>query len=73
MMLDVVGAAVIGGTSLFGGRGSVAWTLSGAVFLTLMDNLLSLRGVPYHQILVIKGLVILAAAGLDVLRRHRAS
>lgn len=74
MMLDVVGAAVIGGTSLFGGRGSVAWTLGGALFLTLMDNLLSLRGVPYHQIMVIKGVVILGAAGLDVLRRgHRAS
>lgn len=74
MMLDVIGAAVIGGTSLFGGRGSVAWTLSGAFFLTLMDNLLNLRGVPYHQIQVIKGLVILAAAGLDVLRRrHHAS
>lgn len=70
MMLDVVGAAVIGGTSLFGGRGSVAWTLNGAFFLTLMDNMLSLRGIPHHQIMVIKGMVILAAAGLDVLRRH---
>jgi len=74
MMLDVVGAAVIGGTSLFGGRGSVAWSLSGAFFLTLMDNMLSLRGLPYHQIMVIKGVVILGAAGLDVLRRsHRIS
>ena len=69
MMLDVIGAAVIGGTSLFGGRGSVWWTVGGVLFLTLLDNVLSLQDVTHFKIMVIKGAVILMAAVLDNLRR----
>ncbi len=71
MMLDIIGAAVIGGTSLFGGRGSVLWTLSGVLFLTLLDNALNLTGLSHFTIMMIKGAVILLAAALDTLR-HRA-
>ncbi len=73
MMLDVIGAAVIGGTSLAGGRGSVLWTVSGVLFLSLLDNALSLRDVQHFKIMVIKGTVILAAAMLDTLRRRHQS
>ena len=69
MMLDVIGAAVIGGTSLFGGWGSVWWTVGGVLFLTLLDNVLSLQDVTHFKIMVIKGAVILMAAVLDNLRR----
>lgn len=70
LMLDIIGAAVIGGTSLFGGRGNVLWTVSGVLFLTLLDNALNLRGLSHFGIMMIKGLVILLAAGLDVARRR---
>ena len=44
IFLDVIGAAVIGGTSLFGGRGKVSWTVFGVLFITLVDNSLNLLG-----------------------------
>ena len=41
ILLDVVGAAVIGGVSLFGGKGKVLWVVFGALFLTVVDKGLS--------------------------------
>lgn len=70
ILLDVIGAAVIGGTSLFGGKGKVQWTLGGVLFLTLLDNALNLRGLSHFTIMMVKGGVILLAAGMDV-ARHR--
>jgi len=71
ILLDVIGAAVIGGTSLFGGRGRVIWTLGGVVFLTLLDNALNLRGLSHFTIMMIKGSVIIGAALADTVRRRR--
>ncbi|TBL76539.1 ABC transporter permease [Paenibacillus thalictri] len=68
MFLDVVGAAVIGGTSLFGGKGKVLWTLFGVLFITLIDNSLNLMGFSYFTIMMIKGAIILGAALVDSLR-----
>lgn len=68
MFLDVIGAAVIGGTSLFGGKGKVVWTLFGVLFITLIDNSLNLLGLSYFTIMMIKGAIILFAALLDALR-----
>jgi ribose/xylose/arabinose/galactoside ABC-type transport system permease subunit len=68
LLLDVIGAAVIGGTSLFGGRGKIVWTLYGVLFLTLIDNSLNLAGHSHFTIMMVKGSVILLAALLDVLR-----
>ncbi|MBX3733417.1 MAG: ABC transporter permease [Verrucomicrobiae bacterium] len=65
LLLDVLGATVIGGTSLFGGRGRVAWTLCGVLFLTLLDNALNLLGLSHFTIMMVKGGVILLAALLD--------
>jgi len=70
LLLDVVGGAVIGGTSLFGGRGKVMWTLYGVLFIKLIDNSLNLLGLSHFTIMMVKGTVILAAAGLDGLRRR---
>ncbi|MCC7373629.1 MAG: ABC transporter permease [Verrucomicrobiales bacterium] len=64
-LLDVIGAVVIGGTSLFGGKGSVAGTFFGVVFLALVDNSLNLLGLTYYTILMVKGAVILGAALVD--------
>jgi len=68
ILLDVIGAAVIGGTSLFGGKGVVVWTLFGVLFLTLIDASLAMLGIADAYVLVAKGGVILFAATLDALR-----
>lgn len=65
IFLDVIAAAVIGGTSLFGGRGTVAGTLAGVLFVALLDNSLNLLGLSFFLVLTAKGVVILAAALLD--------
>jgi ribose/xylose/arabinose/galactoside ABC-type transport system permease subunit len=70
ILLDVVGAAVIGGVSLFGGKGKVIWTLYGALFLTVVDKGLQLMGLSLASMFAIKGAVILAAAIIDA-QRHR--
>ena len=72
LLLDVVGAAVIGGTSLFGGKGKVAWTLFGALFLKLIDNSLNLLNLSDWDIRIVKGGVILVAALTDVMRTRIA-
>lgn len=69
-LLDIVGATVIGGTSLYGGRGSVIWTASGVLLLTLIDNSLNLLGLSHFIIMIAKGAVILVAALLDTLRQR---
>jgi ribose/xylose/arabinose/galactoside ABC-type transport system permease subunit len=68
LLLDVIGATVIGGTSLFGGKGKVLWTLYGVLFFTLLANTLNLLNLSFFTINIVKGGVILLAALLDVLR-----
>ncbi len=67
-LLDVVGAVVIGGTSLYGGKGRVIGTVFGVLFLALVDNSLNLLGLNFYTITMVKGCVILAAALTDALR-----
>lgn len=67
-MLDIVGAAVIGGISLMGGKGKVLWAIYGVIFFTLLANALNMLNLSYFTINIVKGLVILAAAFLDVTR-----
>jgi ribose/xylose/arabinose/galactoside ABC-type transport system permease subunit/ABC-type sugar transport system substrate-binding protein len=73
MLLDIVGAAVIGGVSLFGGRGSVLMALAGVLFLSVLDKSLQLLGLSLFLVLAIKGGAILIAALTDVLRRRRSA
>ena len=68
LLLDVIGAAVIGGTSLFGGKGKVLWTVYGVLFLSLLGNGLNQLNLSDFMITIIKGTVILVAALLDVWR-----
>jgi len=67
-LLDVVGAVVIGGTSLYGGKGTMAGTVFGVLFLALVDNSLNLLGLTFYTIMMVKGGVILAAAWVDTAR-----
>ncbi len=66
--LDAVAAAVVGGTSLFGGRGSVWGTLGGALFLGVLNNGMNLWGVGQYDQLIAKGLVLLVATSTDLWR-----
>jgi ribose/xylose/arabinose/galactoside ABC-type transport system permease subunit len=68
LLLDVIGATVIGGTSLFGGKGKVLWTLFGVLFLKLIDNSLNLLNLSDWDIRMVKGGVILFAALMDAMR-----
>jgi ribose/xylose/arabinose/galactoside ABC-type transport system permease subunit len=72
LLLDVIGATVIGGTSLFGGKGKVLWTVIGVLFMTVIDNSLALLGLSNFAVLIAKGSVILAAALLDAVRTRYA-
>jgi ribose/xylose/arabinose/galactoside ABC-type transport system permease subunit len=72
ILLDIVGAAVIGGTSLFGGKGKVIWTVFGVLFLVLIDTSLKLMGLTLFSVFAIKGGVILAAAVIDATRARLA-
>lgn len=67
-LLDIIGATVIGGTSLAGGKGKIAWTAMGVVFFVLLGNTLNSVGLSAFYIDVFKGAIILAAAALDVAR-----
>ena len=70
ILLDVIGAAVVGGTSLFGGKGKIAWTCFGVLFLTVLDNVLNLLNLSQFTITIAKGSVILFAAVLDAMRNR---
>lgn len=68
ILLDIIGAAVIGGTSLFGGKGSVKGTFFGVMFFTLLLNILNAMRLDPFTIDAVKGVIILVAALLDITR-----
>jgi D-xylose transport system permease protein len=74
ILLYSIAAAVIGGTSLFGGRGHVKAAVLGALVIASIDNGLGLLGLASGTKFVITGLVLLAAVTVDSLsRRNLAS
>jgi ribose transport system permease protein len=68
MLMDIMGATIIGGTSMFGGKGKVTWTLFGALFYTILTTSLTQLKLDTFTINIVKGLVILAAATIDITR-----
>jgi ribose transport system permease protein len=70
MLLDIIGATVIGGISLFGGKGRITWALMGVLFLVTLDNALNLLNLSQFSITITKGFGILLAATLDALRQR---
>ncbi|GGF93248.1 ABC transporter permease [Rhodococcoides trifolii] len=71
-LLFAVGAAVIGGTSLFGGRGRVRDAVIGAAVIAIIDNGLRLQGQSAAVVSIVTGLVLLLAASVDALSRRRS-
>jgi ribose transport system permease protein len=68
--LSVIAAAVLGGTSLFGGVGSVVGSIVGALMIELINNGLILMGLDYSQQLVARGVIIIADVALSQERRR---
>jgi D-xylose transport system permease protein len=72
-LLYAVGAAVIGGTSLFGGRGAAKDAVLGGLVIATIDNGLPLITQKAGINFVVTGLVLLLAASVDALSRRRAA
>ncbi len=64
--LDAIAAAVLGGTSLTGGRGTVMGTFIGALIIAVVNNGMNLLGLEYYFQNIVKGLIIIAAVYIDV-------
>lgn len=72
VLLYSIAACVIGGTSLFGGRGKVSSAILGAIVIAMIDNGLGLLNVSAGTKFVVTGIVLLAAVTLDSLSRRRS-
>jgi ribose/xylose/arabinose/galactoside ABC-type transport system permease subunit len=68
--LDVIAAIVVGGTSLFGGTGSVHRSVLGALLVGVINNGLNILNVPVAEFQIVKGAIIIGALALD---RHLRS
>ena len=71
--LDSITAVVLGGTSLFGGRGNVMGTLMGALIVGVFRNGLQLIGVPSIYQVLITGILVILAVSVDQLSRRGQS
>jgi ribose transport system permease protein len=67
--LSVIAAAVLGGTSLFGGAGTVAGTIIGALMIGMINNGLILMGLEFSQQLIARGAIIILAVALSQQKR----
>ncbi len=75
LLLDAIAAAVIGGTSLFGGRGMVAGVICGALIISLLTAALRILGIDPSSLDLYKGLIIICILlldqGLSLIRQKR--
>lgn len=69
--LDAIAAAVIGGTSLSGGEGSILGTVIGAFIISTLTNGLRIMSVPQEWQIVVTGGIVILAVYLDVIRRRQ--
>lgn len=72
IVLPGVGAAVVGGVSLFGGRGRLAQAAVGALLISMITNGLGLLGYPAGITFLVTGGVLILAASIDALSRRRS-
>ncbi|XEC94656.1 ABC transporter permease [Paenibacillus tarimensis] len=71
--LDAIAAAVIGGTSLSGGIGTIPGTIIGALIIGVLNNGLDLLNVPSYWQQILKGVIIVAAVLLDARKKNKRS
>jgi D-xylose transport system permease protein len=71
--LDAISAVIIGGTSFSGGVGTISGTVIGAFIIGILNNGMSLLGVPTFYQLIIKGFIIIVAVWFDVLNKRKTA
>jgi ribose transport system permease protein len=69
--LDAIAAVILGGTSLFGGRGSIWGSLLGAILITMIRNGMNLLEISQFKQMMVIGAVVIVAVWIDVVRRGR--
>ena len=72
-VLYAVAAAVIGGTSLFGGRGRVMHGVVGGLVIGAIQNGMGLLGLSFQYQFIVTGIVLIVAVGIDALSRRGAT
>lgn len=72
LTLPAIAAVLIGGTSLFGGEGSLSGTLVGALTLTLVVNGMNLLSLDANWQPLVTGVIVILAVWIDVVTRQRA-
>jgi putative multiple sugar transport system permease protein len=70
--LDAIAAAFIGGAAVQGGVGKVVGAITGGLIMGVINNGMSLIGAPSERVLLVKGIVLLAAVAFDVWTKRRA-
>lgn len=70
VFIDIIAAIIIGGTSIFGGSGGVKQTVYGVLFITMLNNIVNLMGIEWYVISLIKGVLVLVAALVDIFTRR---
>jgi len=71
MEIHVIAATIIGGTSLFGGRGTLYGTVLGGLLLTMLNNALVIAGVEFFWQLVAIGIIVISAVTINNIRENR--
>jgi D-xylose transport system permease protein len=71
-LLFAVGAAVIGGTSLFGGKGRIMDAVLGGLVIAVINNGMLQLDQPSGRVYIVTGLVLLLAASVDAISRRKA-
>lgn len=66
--MDIVCATVLGGASVMGGKGTIAGTVIGSIFMSIITNVMNLYGVEYFITFVIKGATIILFTYFDLIR-----
>jgi putative multiple sugar transport system permease protein len=70
--LDAIAAAFIGGAAVQGGVGKVVGAITGGLIMAVINNGMSLIGSPSERVMLVKGLVLLAAVAYDVWTKRKA-
>ncbi|MFC4587214.1 multiple monosaccharide ABC transporter permease [Sphaerisporangium corydalis] len=70
--LDAIAAAFIGGAAVQGGVGKVVGAITGGLIMGVINNGMSLIGAPSERVMLVKGIVLLAAVAFDVWTKRRA-
>jgi ribose/xylose/arabinose/galactoside ABC-type transport system permease subunit len=65
---EIITAAIVGGTSLFGGVGSVIGSLFGVLIIKVLENCINLMNISYHLYLAVQGGIILTVIVMDKIR-----